>query len=157
MSSTPYPPTPIPNALWGETWQFVSLTLGDLRTGLMQRPIPVQHLLPGRSLQDLPLDLLIPGVVIVAGHRSMRLAQWIQRQQPRCLVAMQAELNGLMLQTHTQAQWVLMTFSEVTMVAAGQVFESQKQACQGLHFLLVEPDDSGMTSTGLWLLEHCVS
>ncbi|MHC5721400.1 MAG: Tab2 family RNA-binding protein, partial [Nostoc sp.] len=35
---------------------------------------------------------------------------------------------------------------------AAQAFEQLKQQSRGLHFLLVQPDDSGMTYSGFWLL-----
>jgi hypothetical protein len=38
------------------------------------------------------------------------------------------------------------------MAEAGRLFEQRKVASQGVHFLLVRPDDSGVTYTGLWLL-----
>ena len=34
-----------------------------------------------------------------------------------------------------------------------QKYEQQKGDSQGLHFLLIQPDDSGMTETGIWLLK----
>nr|WP_317106120.1 Tab2 family RNA-binding protein [Chroococcidiopsis sp. SAG 2025] len=33
-----------------------------------------------------------------------------------------------------------------------QIYAQRQQQSQGLHFLLVQPDDSGMTYTGFWLL-----
>ncbi|MDE5086380.1 MAG: Tab2/Atab2 family RNA-binding protein, partial [Trichodesmium sp. St16_bin2-tuft] len=49
--------------------------------------------------------------------------------------------------------WVVATFSDQEVSGAGQVYEQRKQQSQGLHFLLVQPDDSGMTYSGFWLLE----
>jgi hypothetical protein len=49
-------------------------------------------------------------------------------------------------------RWILNTFDDPDMRSAAQQYEQRKQASQGLHFLLVQPDDSGMTYTGFWLL-----
>ncbi|HEY9750428.1 MAG TPA: Tab2 family RNA-binding protein, partial [Allocoleopsis sp.] len=50
-------------------------------------------------------------------------------------------------------RWVLATFEDAEVRAAAQAYEQRKQAAQGLHFLLVQPDDSGMTYSGFWLLQ----
>jgi hypothetical protein len=49
---------------------------------------------------------------------------------------------------------VVATFSDPQVGMEGQRFEQRKRLTQGLHFLLVRPDDSGMTYTGLWLLRQ---
>ncbi|MER3590014.1 MAG: hypothetical protein C4322_21265, partial [Mastigocladus sp. ERB_26_1] len=49
-------------------------------------------------------------------------------------------------------RWILVTFTDPEVAAAGRVYEQRKQESCGLHFLLVQPDDSGMTFSGFWLL-----
>ncbi|NES98783.1 MAG: DUF1092 family protein, partial [Desertifilum sp. SIO1I2] len=51
-------------------------------------------------------------------------------------------------------RWVLETFSDRQVAAAAQTFLQRQKASLGLHFLLVQPDDSGMTYTGFWLLQR---
>ena len=60
--------------------------------------------------------------------------------------------DGLILEAGLVDRWVLTTFEDQEVQAAGQQFEQRKQAAQGLHFLLVQPDDSGITYSGFWLL-----
>jgi hypothetical protein len=50
-------------------------------------------------------------------------------------------------------RWVVVTFEDSEVKAAGKIYQERKQLSQGLHFLLVQPDDSGMTYTGFWLLQ----
>jgi hypothetical protein len=148
------PPQPIPERLWGEHWQFVTLCAEDLETGLLQRSIPIldapSPLFPSQ-LQLAP-ETLIPGMIIYGGRRSMPLARWLHQQRPVFLETVRAELSGLVLAAGLCARWVLVTYDDPDVGAAAQTFVERQQASQGLHFLMVQPDDSGVTFTGLWLL-----
>jgi len=148
------PPLPLPENLWGEQWQFAALSATDLEEGLIERPIPIleapKFLLP--SQLQLPKTTRIPGVIINGGRQSMRLATWLQQQDPVALQAMAGMPNGLILEAGLVDRWVVTTFEDPEVTTAGAAFEHRKQLSQGLHFLLVQPDDSGMTYSGLWLL-----
>ena len=48
---------------------------------------------------------------------------------------------------------IINTFEDADVASAAQRHEQQKAISQGLHFLLVQPDDSGMTYSGFWLLQ----
>lgn len=144
----------MPEHLWGDQWQFVTLAASELESVLLQRPIPLrtvpEMLLP--SQLGVAADTRIPGVLINGGRRSMQLAQWLQKQQPASIQAMRAELSGLIMAAGLNERYVLVTYDDADIVSAAQGFEQGKQGSQGLHFLLVQPDDSGVTYTGLWLL-----
>ncbi|WP_299490485.1 Tab2 family RNA-binding protein, partial [Acaryochloris sp. IP29b_bin.137] len=154
LAIEPLPPQPMPEHLWGDQWQFVTLAVSELESVLLQRPIPLrtvpEMLLP--SQLGLAADTRIPGVLINGGRRSMQLAQWLQQQQPASIQAMRAELSGLIMAAGLNERYVLVTYDDVDIVSAAQGFEQGKQGSQGLHFLLVQPDDSGVTYTGMWLL-----
>jgi hypothetical protein len=101
---------------------------------------------------NLPSDLPIPGVVIQAGRRSMLLARWLQQAKPYALTPISGDPNGLILEAGLVDRWVLTTFDDADIAAAARSFQTRQQAAKGLHFLLVQPDDSGMTFSGFWLL-----
>ena len=46
------------------------------------------------------------------------------------------------------------TFEGEQAAKIAQDYERKKQQSQNLHFLLIQPDDSGMTHTGFWLLQE---
>lgn len=154
LAIEPLPPQPMPEHFWGDQWQFVTLAASELESVLLQRPIPMrtvpEMLLP--SQLGLAVDTRIPGVLINGGQRSMQLAQWLQQQHPASIQAMQAELSGLIMAAGLNERFVLVTYDDTDIVSAAQGFEQGKQRSQGLHFLLVQPDDSGVTYTGVWLL-----
>ena len=148
------PPTPLPEKLWGEQWRFATLPAGNLEEAFAGRPIPclqmLQFLLPLHL--GLASTLPVPGVVIDGGRQSMQLARWLQNVNPVALNYIAGAPDGLILEAGLAERWVVATFEDQEVTAAAQMYEQRKLTSQGLHFLLVQPDDSGMTYTGFWLL-----
>ncbi|NES89683.1 MULTISPECIES: Tab2/Atab2 family RNA-binding protein [Okeania] len=147
------PPVPLAENLWGDRWRFATLPAGNIKD-IIERPIPIvavpEFLLPLNL--GLSSTLPIPGVVIDGGRQSMRLAQWLEAAQPYFLKYVSGDPDGLILEAGLVDRWVVATFSDQEVSLAAQVYEERKQHSQGLHFLLVQPDDSGMTYSGFWLL-----
>ena len=147
-------PVPMPATLWGEQWRFGSLSAHDFQTSLIHEPIPIRAI-PAEWLplqMGLPSTAPLPGVIIDAGRQALPLCQWLQAQNPAALTYLPGAPDGVMLEAGLVDRWVLTTFTDAQVQAAGQVFRDRQHQAQGLHFLLVRPDDSGMTFTGLWLL-----
>lgn len=82
----------------------------------------------------------------------MPLARWLQQIQPVALNYIPGDPDGLILEAGLVDRWVLTTFTDADVITAAKTFQSRQQAAKGLHFLLVQPDDSGMTYSGFWLL-----
>lgn len=149
------PPQPLPAKLWGESWQFATLAAADLEVGLIQEPIPVLDAAPAKlpSHLRLPRSTQIPGVVIYGGRQSLKLARWLQAQRLVSLHFVPGVPSGLLLEAGLVDRWILITFEDPEIEAAATAFERRKLTSQGLHFLLVQPDGSGVTYSGLWLLK----
>lgn len=147
------PPVPLPENLWGDRWRFATLPAVNIED-IIEYPIPV--LSAPKFLLPLNLGLSsttsIPGVVIDGGRQSMMLARWLETTQPYLLRYIPGDPDGLILEAGLVDRWVVTTFSDPEMSTAAQAYEQRKQQSQGLHFLLVQPDDSGITYTGFWLL-----
>lgn len=148
------PPVPLPEQLLGERWRFATLLASDIEEGLAELPIPILEM-PEFLL---PLNLgiastaAIPGVIIYGGRQSMRLARWLEESQPFALNYIAGTPDGLILEAGLIDRWVVATFEDKEVAAAGKMYEQRKQQTKGLHFLLVQPDDTGMTYSGFWLL-----
>lgn len=146
-------PVPLADHLMGESWQFAAVSPNDLQR-LTGEPIPIQSI----PSENMPLTLgvasttAIPGVIIDGGRQSMRLAQWLQSARPVMLQYIAGAPDGLLLEAGLADRWIMATFEDKAVAEAARTFTERKLAAQGLHFLLVRPDDSGMTYTGLWLL-----
>lgn len=148
------PPVPLPENLWGDKWRFASLRAGDMVEAFAGRPIPILEM--PELLLPLNLGLAstipVPGVVIDGGRQSMRLAMWLQDAKPFSLNYIAGAPDGLILEAGLADRFVVATFEDSEVKAAAAIYEQRKQTSQGLHFLLVQPDDSGVTYTGFWLL-----
>ena len=148
------PPVPLAENLWGDRWRFATLPASNIKD-IIERPIPIlavpEFLLPLNL--GLSSTLPIPGVVIDGGRQSMKLARWLEAAQPYFLKYVSGDPDGLILEAGLVDRWVVATFSDREVSLAAQVYEERKQDSQGLHFLLVQPDDSGMTYSGFWLLQ----
>ena len=157
--SMPTPPQALPDELWGEGWRFASIPAGDLWDMFCD------HLIPFLSMPEefKPVNLgiasntFIPGVVIYGGRQSMQLASWIAECKPLTHLYQETEKNtagGLLLNNQSDQRWVTLTFHDQAIVTAGQRYQQRLTASQGLHFLLVQPDDSNVTYSGFWLLKN---
>ena len=153
------PPEPLSEDLWGEEWNFASIAAGEIEQMFGDRPIPVLNL--AKSLLPINLGIsssvFVPGVVIYGGRKSLQIALWLQQQQPVALNYIPTEVGksgGLVLEVGLVDRWIFATFEDESVAKAALNYEQSKQPSQGLHFLLVQPDNSGMTYTGFWLLKN---
>lgn len=148
------PPLPLPDHLWGEGWCFAALNASELEQ-FIEYPIPILSF----ALELLPTHLgltpetKIPGIIVYGGQRSLRLARWFQEQVPYRLEFVKGDPSGVTLHSGLHDRWVFLTFFNSEIVESGHVFTQRLEASQGLHFLLIQPDDTGVTYTGLWLLK----
>ncbi|NEP63767.1 MAG: DUF1092 family protein [Symploca sp. SIO2G7] len=148
-------PVPLPDNLWGKTWRFAGLSNADLLR-FQYEAIPIRSV----PKELLPLEIglsstvLIPGVVIDGGRRAMVLSQWLESVRPVFLKYIAGQPDGLILEAGLSDRFVLTTFDDADVRGAANAFEQRKATAKGLHFLLIRPDDSGMTYSGLWLLQE---
>ncbi|MGB3511548.1 MAG: Tab2/Atab2 family RNA-binding protein [Microcoleaceae cyanobacterium] len=149
------PPVPLAENLWGDRWRFATLPAGNIED-IIDRPIPIlatpEYLLPINL--GLSSTLPIPGIVIDGGRQSMRLAKWLEAARPYLLKYIPGDPDGLILSAGLVDRWVVATFVDREVSSAAQAYQERQQSTQGLHFLLVQPDDSGMTYSGFWLLKE---
>ena len=154
------PPVPMPEDLWGDRWQFSSLPAGELWNALSGHLTPIQSLLQASNPLSLGLasDIFIPGVIITGGRKALTIARWVQSVLPQALTyqASPGAPSGLLLQTNDRSRYVLATFEDQDVQRSGETFQQRQIAAQGLHFLLIQPDDSGMTHSGVWLFRSSV-
>ena len=152
------PPQALPENLWGEQWRFAAITAGDIEAW-SDRPVPILEL--PQFLSPLQLGIAsttpIPGVIIYGGRQSMRLARWLQEAKPVAINYIPTEIGmsgGLVLEAGLVDRWIVATFEDPEVAKAAPFYEQRKQTSKGLHFLLVQPDDSGVTYSGFWLLRE---
>jgi len=153
------PPQALPENIWGKEWRFASLPAGDIVDIWSDRPLPILDLSPSLFPINLgiPSNIPIPGVIIYGGKKSMLLARWLEEQKPFALNYIpteKGESGGLILETGLVARWIFITFEDSEVAQAAENYNERKLASKGLHFLLIQPDDSNITYTGFWLLQE---
>jgi len=147
-------PVPLDASLQGERWRFASVTPHDLEV-LLQRSIRFKStpdFLQPIAL-NLPATAQIPGVVVDAERRSLPLARWLDRQNPVALDYVPGTPDGLILEAGLADRWVFATFEDLEVRSAGEAYRDRLRQSRGLHFLIIRPDESEMTYTGIWLLQ----
>lgn len=152
------PPQNLPENIWGENWSIVSISAGEIVNFVTDRPIPFRDLPESLLGTNAKLDptTKVPGIVIYGGKKSSIIARWLAKEQPVALNYIPTEIGksgGLVLESGLVDRWIFATFESVAVAQAAKAYEQNKKFSQGLHFLLLQPDDSGMTYTGFWLLK----
>ena len=152
-------PQALPENLWGDEWQIANIAAGQIIDLFSDRPIPIFSMPKEFYPLNLNLtsDLFIPGIVVYGGRKSMQLARWVEQQTPAFINYIPTEIaksGGFILETGLVDRWVFNTFESSEAASIARKYEQNKKKCQGLHFLLIQPDDSGMTTTGFWLLRQ---
>lgn len=152
-------PQPLPENLWGEEWQIANINAGQIIDLFRDRPMRIAHL--PTALYPLNLGIAsstpIPGIIVYGGRKSLQLARWIEAQNPAFMSYIPTEIGksgGFILETGLVERWVFNTFESESAAAIARNYEQKKQTAQGLHFILIQPDNSGMTYTALWLLQQ---
>ena len=152
-------PQALPENLWGDEWQIANIAAGQIIDLFSDRPIPIcrmpQKLYPLNL--NLTSDIFIPGIVVYGGRKSMQLARWIEQQIPAFIDYIPTEISksgGFILETGLVDRWVFNTFESPEAASIAEKYEQRKQQSKGLHFLLIQPDDSGITTTAFWLLRQ---
>jgi hypothetical protein len=153
------PPQPLPENLWGEEWQIAHIAAGEIVELFRDRPLPIKHI--PEAFHPLNLGIAspvpIPGIVIYGGRNSLILARWLEGQKPVFIKYIPTEVGrsgGFILETGLTERWIFHTFESQNVARSTEDYERKKQQSKNLHFLLIQPDSSGMTYTGFWLLKE---
>jgi hypothetical protein len=153
------PPLSIPEHLLGREWRFARIPAGDLIEFWSDRPLPIRSI--PEDFHPLTLKIAsttpIPGIVIDGGRKSMLLARWIEEQNPVSIGHVPTEVGrsgGLVLESGLVDRWILATYEDAEVSGTADLYGERLRAASGLHFLLIQPDDTGRTFTGFWLLRQ---
>lgn len=153
------PPQPLPDQFLGQEWRFARFPAVDLINFFGDRRIPILSLPEAFSPLKLGLasTLMIPGVVITGGKKSLAIARWLGEINPVFIDHIPTERGrsgGLVLESGLNERWIFLTYEDEEVARAANAYQATKEESQGLHFLLIQPDDSGRTFTGFWLLKQ---
>jgi len=147
------PPQPLPDALQGEKWAFVSLEAAAFAE-MPDWAIAFGEAFP-LQLAGITPDRRIPGLMIFS-RRATPLAAWMSGLELGCLQFESDPTPRLLLETGMSDRWIVASLGNSTLRQEAQNFERAKQQANGVHFLAIQPNPDSEAFAGFWLLQETV-
>ncbi|NEQ39940.1 MAG: DUF1092 family protein, partial [Okeania sp. SIO3I5] len=138
--SVPYmnsAPQPLPDALIGEKWTFVSLE-AEAFTEMSEWDIDFGEAFP-LSMMNLAPNSPIPGLIIYSS-RAQALGAWMSGLELAFIQFNSASPARLLLNTGVNDCWILANLSDPSTIAEAQRFSEAKSKAKEVHFLAVQSD-----------------
>lgn len=149
------PPQPLPDALIGQQWAFVTLEAAAFED-MQEWDIDFGEAFPlvGSAYGDPPLEgtRRIPGVVIFS-PRATPLAAWMSGIEPAFLKFDETSAR-LLLETGADDAWVLANIKDPQTMTEAKGFEEAKYKAGMTHFLAVQSNPQSESFAGFWLLKE---
>lgn len=143
-------PEPLPDALVGQQWAFVSLEASGFAE-MHEWEIDFWEAFPLKNMGITP-DTMIPGLIIFS-PRALPLAGWLSGLD-LASIKIDSEKDRLLLETGVSDRWILANLKDRALLAEAKGFEQAKQKAQGIHFLAVQSDPQAESFAGFWLLQE---
>lgn len=151
VAAPPPAPKPLPDALMGQQWAFVSLEASALQE-MPEWEIDFAEAFP-LTLADLEPTTQVPGLLIFS-PRALPLAGWMSGLELGYLRIEAAKTPQLILETGAADSWILANLANPTLQAEAQNFETAKQAAKQVHFIGVQSSPEADNFAGFWLLQE---
>lgn len=145
---------PLPDALIGEKWAFVSLPIAAFDE-MSEWDIGFGEAF-GLPMTGLGPETQIPGLIIFSS-RANALAGWMSGLE---LAFMKFEAASaitparLVLDTGANDRWILANLKDAATEAEGEKFEAAKKQAKQVHFLAIQSNPESESFAGFWLLHE---
>ncbi|VXD23421.1 conserved hypothetical protein [Planktothrix serta PCC 8927] len=146
-----FKPQPLPDALRGDKWAFVSLEASAF-SDLSEWDISFGEAF-GLSMVGLTPETSIPGLIIYSS-RATPLAAWMSGLELAYLRFDSSSRPSLLLETGENESWILDNLADAKTQGEAQNFEIAKQKAKNVHFLAVQSDPNSESFAGFWLLQE---
>ena len=144
-------PQPLPDALIGEKWTFVSLEAGAF-TEMSEWDIDFGEVFP-LTMMNLTPNSLIPGLIIYSS-RAQPIAAWISGLELAFVQFNHGSPARLLLNTGGNDCWILANLTNPSIIAEAKTFSEAKSKAKEVHFLAVQSDPESESFAGFWLLQE---
>jgi hypothetical protein len=142
------PPQPLPEALIGEKWAFMSLAASQF-ADMSDWEIGFGESFPLDMLGVTP-EMEIPGLILYSA-RSVPMAAWMSGLEIVAVQYQPAPKSTLLLETGASESWILARLDGTTQSEAAR-FEASKQQAKGVHFIAIQANPDSEEFAGFWLL-----
>jgi len=144
------PLKPLPDALLGQQWAFVTLEASALEE-------VNEWAIDFGETFALPIigvsQTQIPGIIIFS-NRAQALAAWMSGLEPAFIKFEHSSPPRLVLETGASDRWLFANLKDPQLQAEARGFETVKQQAQQVHFLAVQSDPGATSFAGFWLLQE---
>ena len=144
-------PQPMPDALRGDKWAFVSLE-ADAFAEMSEWDISFGEAF-GLAMVNLPPQTQVPGLIIYSS-RATPLAAWMSGLELAYLHFDSSSRPCLLLETGESESWIVANFPDAKTQAEAQQFETSKQKSKNVHFLAIQSDPNSESFAGFWVLQE---
>ncbi|MEB3340355.1 Tab2/Atab2 family RNA-binding protein [Okeania sp.] len=148
MSSAPQP---LPDALIGEKWTFVSLEAEGFKE-MSEWDIDFGEAFP-LSMMNLAPNSSIPGLIIYSS-RAQALAAWMSGLELAFIKFNSDKPARLLLETGGNDSWILANLNNPSTIAEANRFSEAKSKVKKVHFLAVQSNPESESFAGFWLLQE---
>lgn len=150
VSLPPSNPQPLPDALVGQRWAFVSLEAAAF-ADMAEWEMDFGEAFP-LDMFGLQPDTLVPGLIIYSS-RAVPLAAWLSGLELAFLRFNESPAQ-LVLETGAYDAWILANLTTKELQAEGKAFEAAKQQAQSIHFVAVQSKPDAESFAGFWLMRQ---
>lgn len=147
----PQTPQPLPDALEGQKWAFVTLEAAAFEE-MNEWDIDFGEAFP-ISMMGLAPETRIPGIIIFSS-RATPLAGWMSGLEVATLRFESKPVAQLLLETGASDSWILSKIKDPKTLAEVKEFELAKEKANMVHFLAVQSDPKSEAFAGFWLLQE---
>lgn len=151
VAAPPPAPQPLPDALLGQQWAFVSLPASAFAD------LPEWEIGFGESF---PLEMAglepttpIPGLLIFS-PRATALSAWMSGLELAYWRLEAGKTPQIILETGAADSWVLAGLTSAALVSEAQAFDAAKTQANQVHFIGVQERPESESFAGFWLLQE---
>jgi hypothetical protein len=146
----PQTPQPLPDALEGQKWAFVTLEASAFAE-MGEWEIDFGEAFP-LTMMGLDPETRIPGIIIYSS-RATPLAGWMSGLE-LAFVRFDEQTKRLLLETGASDSWILANIKDIQTIAEAKGFELAKEQAEMVHFIAVQSSPTSETFAGFWLLQE---
>jgi hypothetical protein len=150
VAAPPPTPKPLPDALLGQKWAFVSLEVSAFQD-LPEWDIDFGEAFP-LSLTEVSPETQIPGLLIFS-PRATAIAGWMSGLELGYWRVETGKTPRLILETGAAESWILANLTNPNLLAEAQAFEAAKAKADQVHFIGVQSSPESESFAGFWLLQ----
>lgn len=144
-------PQPLPDALIGEKWTFVSLET-EAFAEMSEWDIDFGEAFPLSAIGLAP-NLQIPGLIIYSS-RAKPLAAWMSGLELAFVKFNSGPPARLLLETGGNDCWILANLANSSTIEEAKRFSEAKSKVKQVHFLAVQSNPESESFAGFWLLQE---